>query len=265
MGRPHHTPNADGLRPSYSYLPRGETYVLTRALCVQGRCMLKNLWKDPVFSKVIAAAIIWLLGTLILKASSLIEMDDLQIYLNYLLSTLALLILIIGLIRFRKIRNRAKTIVFLSIGGTCRDPIAKVVTEKLFEDNGVTEKIDIKALAVDENSDLKVSHGARYAINSTYGQDLLAKHKCGVITKEIAKSADLILVMSLDVLKMYKQKFPNFNNNVYLFKEFFGLQGDVFNPWPDGRDEATLKRYSDCAEEIKEILTTHYEKLVNAV
>jgi len=32
MGRPHYTTNADGLRPSYPHLLRGETCALTRAL-----------------------------------------------------------------------------------------------------------------------------------------------------------------------------------------------------------------------------------------
>jgi hypothetical protein len=64
---------------------------------------------------------------------------------------------------------------------------------------------------------------------------------------------------------MLELKFPQRNEKVYLFKEFFGLDGDVTNPWPDGQDDKTLKRYLDCVNEIRSILTSNFDKLINAL
>ena len=72
--------------------------------------------------------------------------------------------------------------------------------------------------------------------------------------------------MSNEVLKQLQLKFPNEKSNkVYLFKEFFGLQGDIKNPYPDGKDEDTLKRYTECANEFKEILTNNLDVLIEAL
>lgn len=51
----------------------------------------------------------------------------------------------------------------------------------------------------------------------------------------------------------------------YLFKEFFGSEGDIEDPWPDGRDQLTLERYRKCAEELMSIMEAGLTRLVRAL
>ncbi|XOF33604.1 MAG: hypothetical protein ACL93V_16670 [Candidatus Electrothrix sp. YB6] len=227
--------------------------------------MIKKIWKDPVFSKLIAAALIWVLGILYLELSPKFQNINWLTKISLLLIPTCFLLLWGGISRLIRKIKKSKVLVYLSTGGTCRDPIAKVITEQLLNEKGLNLKLEIKAMAVSDSSDLKVSYGAKYAIKSVYGKDLLSNHKCRQITKDIFENADLIIVMSQDVLKMLELKFPQRNERVYLFKEFFGLSGDVTNPWPDGQDEETLKRYLNCVNEIKSVLVSYFDKLVNAL
>lgn len=48
-------------------------------------------------------------------------------------------------------------------------------------------------------------------------------------------------------------------------KEFFGLDGDVADPWPDGKDATTLERYKKCASELRRILTQNLDRLVQVL
>ena len=56
-----------------------------------------------------------------------------------------------------------------------------------------------------------------------------------------------------------------YKGKVYLFKEFFGLDGDVIDPWPDGKDDATLARYRNCAKEMQNLIESNFEKLLLAL
>lgn len=227
--------------------------------------MLKKIWKDPVISKVLAVALISLIGTVYLKISPKICTINFSTMISVLLAILSFILFGTAIYKIIQKINKSKILVYLSVGGTCRDPIAKVITEQLIIERGIDIKLKVEAMAVNDLSDLKVSYGAKYAVKSEYGQDLLSKHKCKVINKDIYDNADLILVMSQDVLKSLKLKFPTNNDKVYLLKEFFEMDGDIYNPWPDGHDEKTLKKYQNCLNEIKGILTPHFDKLINAL
>jgi hypothetical protein len=51
----------------------------------------------------------------------------------------------------------------------------------------------------------------------------------------------------------------------FVLRPFFGLEGDVADPWPDGTDEATLARYAACCRELKEMLEGNFDHLVEAL
>lgn len=160
-------------------------------------------------------------------------------------------------------RDKRKMLIFVSFGGTCRDPIAKVITEKLIRD-GVPKlrglRVEGRAL-MNPPSHTSASHAAQVAIREILGEDLLKGYVPASITREEIEHADLILVMSKDLIQ--KDLLPA--GKTYLFKEFFGLMGDIQDPWPDGHDQQTLNRYRECAEEIKEILESGMRHLVRVL
>lgn len=154
-----------------------------------------------------------------------------------------------------------KLLIYLSEGGTCRDPMAKVITQKLITERHPQLNLHVEAMALGPTSKTEVSYAARNAIKEIYGEDLLAGYMPRTVTVELLDKAHLILVM--DRKLMMNKILPK--TKTYVFKPFFGLDGDIKDPWPDGKDRATLTRYKERATEIKSILENNLEHLLEAV
>lgn len=78
----------------------------------------------------------------------------------------------------------------MSSGGTCRDPMAKAITDKLLETRNLKHPVNVRALAVGPLGGSAASYAARYVIKEIYGEDLLANHKPEQLTAEHASEAD---------------------------------------------------------------------------
>jgi protein-tyrosine-phosphatase len=115
----------------------------------------------------------------------------------------------------------------------------------------------VEAYALGPPSKAEASAGARQAITAIYGEDLLADHQPKMISSAIAAEADLILVMDHSLLKL--KVLPA--DRTFVLKPFFGLEGDVADPWPDTGDDAAAARYARCANELKQILETHLDRI----
>jgi protein-tyrosine-phosphatase len=96
-----------------------------------------------------------------------------------------------------------------------------------------------------------------------YNEDLLAQHKPELLTRETLEQADLILVMDKRLLTTRGKTLPK--EKTFLLKEFFGLKGDIRDPWPDGKDEKTLLRYSKRAKEIRGVIGKNIDRLINVL
>lgn len=101
------------------------------------------------------------------------------------------------------------------------------------------------------------SRAARRAIQQAFGSDLLAEHRPTMITPRLTEDADLILVMAHNLLT---KTLPL--EKTHVLKPFLGFSGDVFDPWPDGDDEETQRRYAECCAELRTILEGHFETIV---
>jgi protein-tyrosine-phosphatase len=158
-------------------------------------------------------------------------------------------------------RPNERMLVYISHGGTCRDPMAKAITQKLLDEREPDLDVHVEAMAMGPPSKGEASFGAREAIRRTYGEDLLADHVPRQITARIEQEADLILVMSERLLNPKSAAAEKTD----VFKPFFGREGDVEDPWPDGRDEAAVARYTACCSELKEILERDFARLLEAL
>jgi protein-tyrosine-phosphatase len=157
-----------------------------------------------------------------------------------------------------------KVLVYVSSGSTCRDPMAKAITEQLLAGRRLKHPVDIYAVGL-VPSGTQTSYGARQAIKEMYNADLLKDHKPTAITDELVAKADLILVMDKKLFDATKNTLPQ--NKTHILKDFFGLDGDVTDPWKSigERDPKMLERYKKCADELKQILSTHMDTLLNAL
>lgn len=227
------------------------------------RDRFRSIWDDAVWSKVIAAAMVAVLTLLLQLLRPLLPpvtaLSRVAVWVILAVGfTLTLLLLLWGW----SIRRR-KTLVFLSAGGTCRDPMAKAIASKLLQTRKLKHPIDIRAVGLGPVDGSKASYAARYVIKEMYDDDLLGDHKPEVLTRQLARQADLILVMDRSLLTALGKTIPR--EKAFLLKEFFGEQGDVIDPYPDGMDPQTLSRYRRCAEELRQLLTEHIDKLVRAL
>lgn len=218
-----------------------------------------DIWKDPVWSKVIAAGILALLSYVPVHSFlQFFSVPALAFFSAAVSLTFGLLLAFIA-----HIRKRTRTLVFLSAGGTCRDPMAKVIASQLLKSQKLKHRIHIRALGLGPLSKSEVSYAARYVIKELYGKDLLASHKPEILTTELASSADLILAMDQRLLLTPGKTLPK--EKTFIFKEFFGLSGDISDPWPDGKDAVTIARYRECANELRDILTNNLDRLVKVL
>lgn len=71
------------------------------------------------------------------------------------------------------------------------------------------------------------------------------------------------MAMDRSLLTTLGKIFPR--EKTFLLKEFFGMTGDVDDPWPDGKDDTTLARYRACAEELRQVLAQGLDRLIRAL
>jgi len=160
--------------------------------------------------------------------------------------------------------HQKKILVFVSRGGTCRDPMAKAITMQLLEQRKVCSRIEVRAAGLGPLSGSNASLAARIVIREMYGEDLLEDHRPEILTEDLVARADLILAMDKELLGPIGKTFPR--NKTLLLKEFFGLEGNVNDPWDDNKtDVVTIQRYRECAEELRTILTNGMDHLVNTL
>lgn len=168
-----------------------------------------------------------------------------------------------NVLRLDRVRTRKRRLlIFVSASGTCRDPMAKVIAERLIEEKAPELRgVVVEGRALMDTPKEEPSHAARIAVREIYGDDLLRGYAPRRISEADKRHADLILVMAEDLL--HKDTLPE--GKTYLFKEFFGSEGDIEDPWPDGRDQLTLERYRRCADELMSIMGAGLPRLVRAL
>lgn len=222
-----------------------------------------KIWNDPVWSKVIATGMIAGITFIFIHLSDTpFTKSSLP---GYVLNIVMAVVCIIGLYLIIRSysRRKTKTLVFLSSGGTCRDPMAKAILIKLLAKRKLKHPLRVEAVGVGPLSKTEVSYAARSVIREMYNEDLLSEYKPKLLTPELVRQADLILAMNKGLLLTPGKTLPK--DKTYVLKEFFGMDGEVDDPWPDGRDTASLARYRERAEELKDILERNLDHLLKTL
>jgi protein-tyrosine-phosphatase len=152
-----------------------------------------------------------------------------------------------------------RLVLFISHGGTCRCAMAKVATKQALKGRNLPYKLRIESVAYEFGGGSEASKGARMAVQESYGNDYLQSHKVTVRNLGLIEDADLILVMQ-DSLRagLPEEKVFNFNS-------FFGLSGDVEDPWRPGDedDETLMKRYRPCLQHVRGVIDNHVDKIIS--
>ena len=157
------------------------------------------------------------------------------------------------------------TLVFVSYGGTCRDPMAKVIMDSLVSER--QPAIRILATALMGPPADGASKAARHVVREETGMDLLRDHQPVVLDKYLVREADLVLTMSEDQAEEIRKNVPDRSGRIFSLMSFLGRGGEVDNPWisHDAMDADTIKRYRTCFRSLRKILTAHVDKIYAAV
>ena len=159
---------------------------------------------------------------------------------------------------FRRFVKDSKIILVVSQGGTCRAPMATLIMGQLIKIKRPEFKgVKFIACGIGPTTEKFASYAARRVVHELFGKDLLKNWHPKQVTQGLINEAELILAM--DRGQMNDKIFPP--DRTILFKEFFGLHGDVKDPFPDGRDDKTVSRYRGCANEIKFIVEEKFQFL----
>jgi len=161
-------------------------------------------------------------------------------------------------------KSDEKMLVYVSMGGTCRCAMAKAITRKLLADEKArrlcTDQIwpfdlRIESRARGSPSLSEASVNARKAMIQLFNEDLLVDHSPAMGTDKKWEEADLILLMDRTLGKGLPE------GKTFIFKEFFGLKGDIEDPWPSEENAASRRRYLKCAREMKTILENNTDRI----
>ena len=52
------------------------------------------------------------------------------------------------------------------------------------------------------------------------------------------------------------------SKRTFIFNEFFGLTGDVPNPWPDDKDDDARRRYRECMSHLNRVIDKGVDRIV---
>lgn len=159
-----------------------------------------------------------------------------------------------------------KHVLYVSTYGTCRCAMAKVVTEQTLQWR--KPRFGLRILSVGnryyQGLD-RASNGARKAVSDSYGFEHLKEHQVTTQSLGLLRDADLILTMTEEIRQdILKQDIPT--EGVRNFNEFFGLDGDIPDPYrlddQYAEKEETRQGYQECLAQFRKTIEPRVSKLL---
>ena len=153
-------------------------------------------------------------------------------------------------------KNRARRILFVCTGNTCRSPLAEVLckqllcrslgceSEELISRGFVIQSAGVAAFPGDASTELAIKVAAEYGAN-------LAGHRSRPVNSELLDQATDVITMTRTHAMLLQYRFPGIGPNPV---PLCGPDGDL--PDPIGGD---LAKYRACAEQIVQ----HLQRFLN--
>lgn len=156
-------------------------------------------------------------------------------------------------------------LIFVSTGGTCRDPMAKVIMDRLAQERGA--KLKVYAAGVGKGHSRSAAKAAKIVVKEATGSDLLGNHRTRHLTERLATKADLILGMEEYHASEVRKLFPSAAGKTHSLANFLGTKRGIGNPYgqPDEVDPRALQRYRTCFRQIEKALISNAEKIFMAL
>ncbi|MCL2576379.1 MAG: low molecular weight protein arginine phosphatase [Defluviitaleaceae bacterium] len=137
-------------------------------------------------------------------------------------------------------------ILFVCTGNTCRSPMAQVLAQRLFEDNGLDFIADSAGIFATDGT--AASANAKKVVKIHYNLDL-AKHSSKRVTSQIMEDSWAVLCVTAGHKTNLVANYPQYAEKIFSFTDVCENCSDVSDPFGDD-----VKVYEDCAMQIKNTL-----------
>ncbi len=151
---------------------------------------------------------------------------------------------------------RKKNIVFVCTGNSCRSVMAEAYLKKVLKEKG-REDVKVFSAGTMMLSGLSVSSGTREVLSGE-GIDV-SGHLSQKLTRQMALSSDLVLVMEVTHKEAVLRLAPEVKNRVFLLKEFAKINDgrlDIADPIGRPLDfyEKTFASIKDAVERVSKLI-----------
>jgi protein-tyrosine-phosphatase len=149
-------------------------------------------------------------------------------------------------------------ILFVCTANICRSPMASAIFKEMLRENEISDQWRVESAGTWALDDQPAADGSQTSMIER-GLDI-SDHRSKSVSEEHLQSFDLILTMEWGHKEALRTEFPEIASRIHLLSEMANQTGNVDDPYG-----GPTSGYEETANEIEELLSAGYEKILQLV